>query len=143
MRNSVAVLLLVFVGASGLIALLPGSSEAQGVARFRSVQISRATQGSGAASVEAWRTRVLLQYQNKTVGTGAWACVYVDKSTSVRECQATYILPRGRIQLAGEILSSASYQMTIVGGTGVYNDAGGVAVFVGPVSNRIVTFYLT
>ncbi len=114
-----------------------------GVARFRETPITRATNGDHAGAVDVWRTRVWLLKKPQTVGTGAITCIRVDAHTYIRECQGTYILPRGRIQVAGEIITRAAFQLTVVGGTGVYISIGGVAVFSGLTSGiGIVTLYL-
>ncbi len=130
------------VVALGVVALAVAATHesTRGVARFREIQITHAAAGDYAGAVEVWRTRVLLQHRAQTVGTGAIACTRIDSYTSVRECNGTYILPRGRIQVAGEIITRAAFQLTIVGGTGVYGAAGGVMVVLRP---GVVTFFLT
>lgn len=121
---------------------LPGAQAALGIARFRETPITHVVHGFGAGHVEAWRTRVWLLHRQQPVGTGAIACIYVDTHTDVRECTGTYILPRGRIQVAGEIITRSAYQMTIVGGTGYYTGAHGVAIASGLPLLGVVTFYL-
>jgi len=119
------------------------ASNRLGVARFRETQITHAVSGDLAASVETWRTRVWLAHKNQVVGTGALACIRLDDHTSIKECMGTYILPRGRIQVAGEIISRAAFQLTIVGGTGVYAGSKGTAIFAGLPRLAVITFYLT
>ncbi len=114
----------------------------RGVARFRETPVTYVSAGGGAAKAEAWRTQVWLLTEQKIAGTGVIACIRVDAYTDIRECSGTYILPRGRIQVAGEIITRASYQLTIVGGTGVYIATGGVAVFKQLRDVTSVVFYL-
>ena len=140
MRTLVTAIAAVVVAALALTS--SSSSETQGVARFRETQISHALTGDAAASVEVWRTRVWLVTRQQAVGTGAIACVRVDNNTSTRECHGTYILPRGRIQVVGEILNRAAFQLSIVGGTGIYVAGGGVAVFAGLKNPALITFFL-
>lgn len=140
MRQTLAFFaVLVFVGFahadSGPGPVIPG------VARFREVEATHQDGIRSAGNVETWRTRVLLTGKNKIVGTGALACIQIDDLTSVRQCTGTYILPRGRIQVSGQIINRRSFQMTIVGGTGVYTGAGGTAVFIGG-PTALITFFL-
>ncbi len=111
-----------------------------GVARFRETQVTHAFTGVYAGATETWRTQVWLLKKDQAVGTGLIACIKADRNTTIRECVGTYILPRGRIQLAGEIISHNAYQLSIIGGTGVYGAAGGVMVVLRP---GVVAFFLT
>lgn len=138
-----ATLILLAVLSALLLASLGGASSNLGVARFGEQQVSHAVTGFKPGDVEVWRTQVVVLKRSKVIGTGAFACIYIDFHTSVRECQGTYILPRGRIQVAGEIISRSSFQLTIVGGTGVYTGVGGTAVFRGSETAHIITFYLS
>ncbi len=110
----------------------------RGVARFRETPVTHISSGV----IEAWRTQVWLPQEQQTVGTGVLACIRVDYYTDIRECNGTYILPRGRVQVAGEIITRAAYQLTIVGGSGVYVSTGGVAVFVRLEGVTTIVFYL-
>lgn len=92
--------------------------------------------------METWRTQVLLPNKNRIVGTGAWVCTFVDAHTSIRECMATYILPRGRVQIAGEVIDRSAFLLSIIGGTGAYSGALGVAVFRGTDEVHNLTFFL-
>lgn len=120
----------------------PTSAVLPGVARFRETQITHVSKGEGAGAIEVWRTRIWLLKKPQTIGTGLIACIRADNHTDIQECQSTYVLPRGRIQLAGEIITRVAFQLTIVGGTGVYNGAGGVGVFTGLPNPAAVTFFL-
>ncbi len=111
-----------------------------GVARFRETQVTHISTGVHAGATEVWRTEVWLLQKDQAVGTGVIACIRADRNTSIRECSGTYILPRGRIQLAGEIISHDSYLLSVVGGSGVYGAAGGVMVVLKP---GVVAFFLT
>lgn len=125
-----------------VITLVSASSAgvAPGVARFRENVVSYSSSGTQAGAVETWRTQVLLPHKAQTVGTGVLACIRVDDNTTIRECNGTYILPRGRIQVAGQIINRAAYQLSIIGGSGIYVPAGGVMA-VQP--GGLVTFFLS
>lgn len=122
------------------IALASSHDVSPGVARFREAVAVHSSQGDVAGSTETWRTRVLLPRKAQVVGTGVLACIRADTFTTVRECVGTYILPRGRIQVAGEIINRSAYQLAIIGGSGVYDSAGGVMI-VQP--GGLVTFFLS
>jgi hypothetical protein len=135
--------LIVAAIATVLIVALPTSSaNLPGVARFRETQINHKTIGDGAGSIEVWRTRVWLLKKLVPIGTGVLACIHADNHTDIRECTGTYILPRGRLQVSGEIITRAAFQLTVVGGTGVYTAAGGVGIFAGLPNPAAVTFFL-
>ncbi len=104
-----------------------------GVAYFRQHTVSHSRDGA----VETWRAAVLLSRVQKTVGSSGVACVFVAAKT--RECFGTYSLPLGQIQVLGEMTTPVSYQFAIVGGTGRYASARGIAV----VADDLVTFYIT
>jgi hypothetical protein len=40
-------------------------------------------------------------------------------------CRGTYFLPRGKIMVSGSISNREIYELAIVGGTGLYNNARG------------------
>lgn len=42
-----------------------------------------------------------------------------------RNCRATYVLPRGRIVVGGSVRFREIYELAILGGTGLYNNARG------------------
>lgn len=118
------------VAVAALVALLcagsAGSAGAiKGISKFREIELTHYTAGEFRGSVETWRTQVLLPYKAKAIGSGSFACVRVDSITSIRECQGTYILPEGQIQVIGEVVSRAGMLLQIVGGMGVYEDATG------------------
>lgn len=140
MRKSHALTLAAGVLALAVVALAVAATQqsVRGVARFRETSVTHIRSGVA----EAWRTRVWLPREQQTVGTGVLACMRVDAYTDIRECSGTYILPRGRIQLAGEIITRAAYQLTIVGGSGIYISTGGVAVFERLKDVTSIVFYL-
>lgn len=139
---TLALAVLVAVGALWLAEAAAGptttTAEKVGVAYFREKVTAYNTSGSSAASTEAWRTRVYLLRRQQAVGTGGIACIRVTRT--VRECYGTYVLPEGRIKIEGEITDRMKFQLVVIGGTGTYTGASGVASFGGL---SLVTFYLT
>jgi hypothetical protein len=122
--------------------LFTGSATSTGVSRFRETEISHFRNGVFPGATEVWRTRVWLLKKFQSIGTGVIVCTHVDLHTDIRECNGTYILPRGRIQVAGEIITRNSFQLTIIGGTGFYTGVGGTAIFAGLPNPAAVTFFL-
>lgn len=49
--------------------------------------------------------------------------MFIDRRT--RSCTATYVLPRGSLVVAGVIQTRLLYEIAIVGGTGLYDNARG------------------
>lgn len=105
---------------------------AAGVAYFRQKPVTHQRQGM----VESWRGKLLLARRAQKVGTSGIACIFV--ASGVRECYGTFILPLGRIKVLGEMTNTKVYQFAIVGGTGRYSGATGIA----SVADELVTFYI-
>ena len=57
------------------------------------------------------------------IGRADLVCTYLDRR--MRQCTATYSLPRGKIIVVGSIDSRLLYTVAIVGGTGLYDNARG------------------
>lgn len=57
------------------------------------------------------------------LGRSAMLCTYV--TSSQRTCTTTYTLPRGTIVVSGVITTRLLYELAIVGGTGLYDNARG------------------
>jgi hypothetical protein len=115
-----------------------------GIARFRETQSSYRQVGQGAGRSEVWRTRVYT-YEGKFVGTGVMSCVYIDTHTSSRQCLGTYLLPLGKISVAGAIVNRSAFELVVFQGTRYYADARGTSI-IRRYSRRppqsFVTFYL-
>lgn len=60
----------------------------------------------------------------RTIGRGDMLCEYLD--TRLRTCDATYSLPRGKLMVTGVISSRLLYELAVVGGTGLYDNARGM-----------------
>jgi len=59
----------------------------------------------------------------KPIGRGVMTCTFVDPHD--RTCVATYVLPKGTLVVTGALQSRLFYEMPIVGGTGLYDNARG------------------
>ena len=59
----------------------------------------------------------------KQIGHADLVCTYID--AQARTCTGTYALPTGSLVVEGVIQSRLLYEIAIVGGTGVYDNARG------------------
>ena len=60
---------------------------------------------------------------SRPIGHASMACTYLDRHS--RSCTATYVLPRGSLVVTGVIQTRLLYEIAIVGGTGLYDNARG------------------
>lgn len=122
------------VGAvAGMLAAGPGSTLSEagtGPATIRiydrqlsvtRVDIGR--RGTSPGDVEVLRVR-LLQRSGTTIGRGELVCTFADSVRS-RVCRGTYILPRGKLVVGGSILYRRFYDLAVLGGTGLFDNARG------------------
>ena len=59
----------------------------------------------------------------KAIGSGRFACTFTARRTRI--CTATFNLPKGELVATGTVRFREFYDLAIVGGTGLYNDARG------------------
>ncbi|MFL5928112.1 MAG: hypothetical protein ACJ77E_14380 [Gaiellaceae bacterium] len=59
----------------------------------------------------------------KPIGRSTLMCTYFDAHDRV--CNATYFLPKGSLVVTGAIQSRLLYQIAVVGGTGLFDNARG------------------
>jgi hypothetical protein len=76
-----------------------------------------------AGSIEIVKQRLFNPSAAKPIGTAVLACTFLDRRT--RNCTGTYVLPRGSLTVAGVIDTRLLYEIAIVGGTGLYDNARG------------------
>ena len=62
----------------------------------------------------------------RPIGHAELLCTYLNKRA--RSCNATYFLPKGRLVVAGSLRYRLFYELAVVGGTGLYNNARGTLV---------------
>lgn len=81
--------------------------------------------GRGVGDVESVHLRLYNpSITSRPIGRGDMLCEYLD--ARLRTCDATYSLPRGKLMVTGVISSRLLYELAIVGGTGLYDDARGM-----------------
>jgi hypothetical protein len=59
----------------------------------------------------------------KAIGRADFVCTYLDNQE--RTCTGSYFLPKGSLVVSGAIQSRLLYEVSIVGGTGLYGNARG------------------
>jgi hypothetical protein len=80
--------------------------------------------GGAAGSVEIVKQRLYNPALSQSaIGSASLVCTYID--ARARNCNGTYVLPKGSLVVAGAISSRLLYEIAIVGGTGLYDNARG------------------
>jgi hypothetical protein len=80
--------------------------------------------GTSPGDVEIVRTRLLQRGTRDVIGRGELVCTFVDSVRS-RVCRGTYVLPKGKLVVGGSILYRQFYDLAVLGGTGLYDNARG------------------
>jgi hypothetical protein len=122
------------VGAvAGVLAAGPGLTQSEaGTGRAtiriadRQLAVTRVdvgARGTSPGDMEVVRLR-LLQRNGRTLGRAELVCTFADSVRS-RVCRGTYILPRGKLVVGGSILFRRFYDLAVLGGTGLYDNARG------------------
>jgi hypothetical protein len=121
----------VTVVAGLLLSATIGASAATGPSTIRitDVQISShiadlGPDGPGIGDVETVGVRLYNpSITQRAIGRGDMLCSYIDARR--RTCDGTYTLPRGKLVVSGVITTRLLYDIAIVGGTGLYDNARG------------------
>jgi len=119
------------LGAGLLLAVPAGQSsgDAIGPIRITSREVSYervdiGKRGTSPGDLEIIRQTLFnRRVTSKPIGHADLLCTFVDKQA--RSCRGTYFLPRGRLVVGGSILYRQFYELAVLGGTGVYNNAHG------------------
>lgn len=80
--------------------------------------------GTSPGDMEISSSRVFQRGTGTTIGRSELVCTYID-SVRLRGCRGTYTLPRGKLVVGGSILYRQFYDLAVVGGTGLYDNARG------------------
>ena len=126
--------LLLAGAAASMLALGPqGHSEAgTGPATIRitdrEVQVTRVDVGAHGTSpgdTEVVNQRLFnLRVTSKPIGHSELVCTFVD-SRRARVCRGTYVLPKGNIVVGGSLDYRQFYDLAVLGGTGLFDNARG------------------
>ena len=126
-----------------------GSEAATGPATIRItnvedtvVRVDVGARGKSPGDMEIIRQRLFNQrLTTRSIGRSELVCTFVDRRRS-RVCRGTYFLPKGRIVVGGSLLYRQFYELAVLGGTGLYDNARGTLVVtrmgVRPVRDRMV-----
>jgi hypothetical protein len=80
--------------------------------------------GDGVGAREIVLTTLYQRTGNRSaIGEAAMVCTYVARTE--RSCSTTYTLPKGAIVVSGVLSTRLLYELAIVGGTGLYDNARG------------------
>jgi hypothetical protein len=83
-----------------------------------------AANGRSTGSVEIIKQRLYNPARSpSSIGRASLVCTYLD--SRARNCNGTYSLPKGNLVVAGAIPSRLLYEIAVVGGTGLYDNARG------------------
>jgi hypothetical protein len=127
--------LLVGVVAGALAAVAAGDSTIRagtGAAQIRVVDRLVATErvdvgkrGKSAGDMEIVRARLYdRRVRTRQLGRSELVCTYVDSGRN-RVCRGTYFLPRGKLVVGGSLRFYQFYDLAVVGGTGLFDNARG------------------
>jgi len=119
---------------AGLLLAVPAartSAETTGPAVIRitnrevsNKRVDVGTAGRGPGDMEIIRQSLFnRRLTRKSIGHAELLCTFVDRQA--RNCRGTYFLPRGRLVVAGSLRFRMFYELAVVGGTGLYNNARG------------------
>jgi hypothetical protein len=146
---------MIAVGAA-VLAVLNGwieSSSAEtgpGTIRITNREISRVrvdsgTPGRGPGDVEIIRHNLFNKRLKPTpIGHSDYVCTFITAGT--RNCSATFFLPRGRLVAGGSIRYPEFYELAVLGGTRLYDNARGTLTVIRTTNNPrrdILLFRLT
>ena len=105
-----------------------------------SVDVGR--KGRSAGDMEIVRARLFdRRVRTRQLGRSELVCTFVDSGRN-RVCRGTYFLPRGKLVVGGSLRFYQFYDMAVVGGTGLYDNARGTLAITraarNPVRNVVV-----
>jgi hypothetical protein len=80
--------------------------------------------GTSAGDAEVIRSVLVQRGTRDAIGRGELVCTFVDNVRS-RVCRGTYILPKGEIVVGGSMLYRQFFDLAVLGGTGLYDNARG------------------
>jgi hypothetical protein len=115
---------------AAMLVAVAGGRAATGPAQVRitdrqvSYHLVRPSNGAAVGSTEVIRQRLYNpRVSEAPIGRSSMMCTYLDRRE--RSCTATYVLPKGSLVVTGAIQSRLLYEIPIVGGTGLYDNARG------------------
>ena len=113
-------------------AVLSGSSTAAtgpatiqiGARQTSNVRVDLGRDGTSAGDTQIiWYELYNRRVRSRPIGHAQLVCTFTRGAN--RECQGTYILPKGKLAVSGPIRFRELYELAVVGGTGTYDGARG------------------
>ena len=106
------------------------------------VRVDVGTKGKSPGDMEIIRQRLFnTRLTTRSIGRSELLCTFVDRRRS-RVCRGTFFLPKGKIVVGGSLLYRQFYELAVLGGTGLFDNARGTLVVtrmgVHPVRDRMV-----
>ena len=92
--------------------------------QIRVTRVDLGAKGVSPGDIEVVRARLLERGTGNVIGRSELVCNFVDEVRS-RVCRGTYILPKGKIVVGGSLMYRQFYDLAVVGGTGLYDNARG------------------
>ena len=110
--------------AVGWIVTSGSASTGPATIRITDRQMQDTNLGDGVGAREIVRSTLYEHDGGKhAIGSSAMVCTYV--APRERSCTTTFTLPRGTIVATGVLSTRLLYELAIVGGTGLYDNASG------------------
>jgi hypothetical protein len=84
--------------------------------------------GKSPGDMEIIRQRLFnRRVTQRSIGSADLVCTFVDNRRA-RVCRGTYLLPKGKLVVGGSLLYRQFYELAVLGGTGIYDNARGSLV---------------
>jgi hypothetical protein len=118
--------------AAGVLLVVPvglGSGEAVGPIRITNSQTGYERVDIGSRGTSPGDLEIIAQslynrrLTTRSIGHADLVCTFINKRA--RSCRGTYFLPRGKIVVGGSLRFRQFYELAVLGGTGLYNNARG------------------
>lgn len=89
----------------------------------RSRRVEYGPRGAGHVEV-IWQALFNRRLTERAIGHAQSLCTTLARGT--RNCTATYLLPRGKLVVAGDAGAGRAYELPVIGGTSLYDGARGI-----------------
>jgi hypothetical protein len=148
-----AVIIAVVLAGTALLngwSMLSSAATGPGTVRITSREVSRqridaGRPGRGIGDMQIIRYNLFnKRISRRPLGHADYVCTFVTSGT--RSCTATFFLPKGRLVAGGSIRYPALYELAILGGTRLYDNARGTLTVIRTTRNPRrdrMTFRLT
>jgi hypothetical protein len=124
MHKTLGLLVAAGLGALGIVAWASSAQTGPALIRITTSQTRYTHPGSGPGSDEIIRQKLFNKKITKTpIGRAEMVCTFT--FAKARTCRGTYFLSKGKLVVGGSISNRDIYELAILGGTGLYNNARG------------------